>query len=211
MAELEYFYAGYSGYAYLGSRRFMQIARESGNEIKHRPFDLRYLLDHNGCQPFDERTEAYNSYFFVREIERWSEYRNAPIAKAFPTYHSNSIEPSNKMLIAAMDLGYNIDEFSCVMMEQHWRYDCDLADMDTLTAIASCVGLDPIPLMEHMKSEQVDKIYRANTDEAVAKGMFGSPTYIVDGDPIYGQDHLEIVERALRKPFLFRFDTTNDE
>ena len=105
MAELEYFYAGYSGYAYLGSRRFMQIARESGNEIKHRPFDLRYLLDHNGCQPFDERTEAYNSYFFVREIERWSEYRNAPIAKAFPTYHSNSIEPSNKMLIAAMDLG----------------------------------------------------------------------------------------------------------
>jgi len=41
MAEIEYFYAAYSGYAYLGSKRLMEIANLSGHTIKHRPFDLR--------------------------------------------------------------------------------------------------------------------------------------------------------------------------
>ena len=204
MASIEYFYAGYSGFAYLGSRRFMEIAKAAGCEVRHRPFDLRHLLDHNGSQPFDQRSNDHFTYFFGREIERWSEYRNAPVKRLNPTHHSNSIEPSNKMLIAAMDLGHNIDEFSCVMMEQHWRYDCDLADMDTLCDIARLAGLDPAPLLEHMNTDAVDAIYASNTAEVVERSFFGSPTYVVDGDVIYGQDHLGIVERALKKPFTVR-------
>jgi 2-hydroxychromene-2-carboxylate isomerase len=45
------------------------------------------------------------------------------------------------------------------------------------------------------------KIYADNTKEAIEKSVFGSPTYFVDGDMFYGQDRLELVERALLKPF----------
>lgn len=53
-------------------------------------------------------------------------------------------------------------------------------------------------------SKEVLDIYDANTKEAIEMLVFGSPTYVVGGDMFYGQDHLEIVERALSKPFTLR-------
>jgi 2-hydroxychromene-2-carboxylate isomerase len=47
----------------------------------------------------------------------------------------------------------------------------------------------------------IQAIFHANTEEAVQRSVFGSPTYFVDGDMFYGQDRLELVERALRTPF----------
>ena len=201
MAEIEYFYAAYSGYAYLGSKRLMEITNLSGHTIKHRPFDLRASMDAVGGQPLDERTEANLEYFFGRELERWSEFREVPVLKRSPTHHSNSITPSNTMLIAGLVKGINIDNLAHEMMEQHWAYDCDLADTDTLAKIALSVDIDPWPLLEISNSKEVLKIYAENTKEAIDRSVFGSPTYFVDGDMFYGQDHLELVERALVKPF----------
>ena len=44
-------------------------------------------------------------------------------------------------------------------------------------------------------------IYETNTDEAIRRSVFGSPTYFVDGDMFYGQDHLSFVERAIKQPY----------
>ena len=68
------FTRAYSGYAYLGSRRFMDIAAASGRTITHKPFDLRASIDAVGNQPFSQRTEANLEYFFGRELESWSEF-----------------------------------------------------------------------------------------------------------------------------------------
>tara|TARA_B100000586_G_C19954093_1_gene360882 strand:- start:583 stop:753 length:171 start_codon:yes stop_codon:yes gene_type:complete len=56
MAGIKYFYAACSGYAYLGSKRLMQITNFSGHTIKHRPFDLRASMNAVGGQPMDGRT-----------------------------------------------------------------------------------------------------------------------------------------------------------
>jgi 2-hydroxychromene-2-carboxylate isomerase len=58
-----------------------------------------------------------------------------------------------------------------------------------------------VPLLDLALSPEVKTIYRANTDEAIRRSVFGSPTYFVDGDMFYGQDRLDMVERALRKPY----------
>ena len=201
MAEIEYFYAAYSGYAYLGSKKFMEITAQGDHTINHKPFDLRVSMDAIGGQPFHERTIDNLEYFFGRELERWSEFRDAPIFKRSPTYHGNSITPSNTMLIAALVRGINIDKFAHEMMEQHWAHDCDLANFNTLASIARQVGIDPSPLLEIASSQEVLKIYEENTREAIKRSVFGSPTYFIDGDMFYGQDHLELVERALIEPF----------
>ena len=56
-------------------------------------------------------------------------------------------------------------------------------------------------LFEAAETEAVVSEYEANTQEAIERSVFGSPTYFVGGDMFYGQDHLELVERALLKPF----------
>ncbi|MEQ9642449.1 MAG: 2-hydroxychromene-2-carboxylate isomerase [Alphaproteobacteria bacterium] len=201
MAEIEYFYAAHSAFAYLGSAAFMRIAKAADRAIAHRPVDLRKVIDACGSVPFGKRTKAHVQYYFHREIERWSEERDAPWVGRIPTHHRNDITLPNCTLIAARQQGHNIDRLAHAMLEQHWRDDVDLADAPTLAKIARSVDLDPDPILAATDSAEVRKTYDAYTEEAIERSMFGSPTYFVDGDMFYGQDRLDMVERALRKPY----------
>jgi 2-hydroxychromene-2-carboxylate isomerase len=201
MSEIEYFYAAHSAFAYLGSARFMQIARAAGRRIAHKPFDLRRAMAGVGAASFGARSKAHVRYFFGREIERWSEYRGAPTLGRIPTHHANDITLPNAVLIAALTAGHNIDRLAHAMLEAHWRDDADLADPAALTAICRAVDLDAAPLLAAVPSAEIGRRYQANTDEAIRRSVWGSPTYVVDGDMFYGQDHLELVERALTQPF----------
>ena len=60
---------------------------------------------------------------------------------------------------------------------------------------------DPAPLLAAALSPEIQAIHAANGAEAKARGVLGSPTYFVGGDMFYGQDRLEMLERALVKPF----------
>ena len=201
MAEIEYFYAAHSAFAYLGSARLMEIATAAGRTLAHKPVDLRRVVAESGAGAFGKRSRAHIAYYFGREIERWSEQRKAPVLGHIPTHHANDITLPNCTLIAGLVQGHNIDRLAHAMLEQHWRDDANLADPETLARIAASVDIDGKPLLAAAGSEEVRAIYASNTEEAIRRSVFGSPTYFVDGDMFYGQDHLEMVERALRQPY----------
>jgi 2-hydroxychromene-2-carboxylate isomerase len=202
MAGIEYFYAAHSAYAYIGSERFMAIAKAAKRRIVHRPMDLRKLLvATGGGGSTGGRTPQRRAYFFGREIQRWAELRGVPLLPGWPRHHDNDITLPNCVLIAAMELGHGIDDLAHAMLQAHWHEDADLSDGATLAAIAHGVDLDPKPLLDAALSPPILAIYDDNTREAISRSVFGSPTYIADGDPFYGQDHLEMLERALERPF----------
>ena len=201
MSEIEYFYSAHSIFAYLGSARIMEIAQAAGRTLVHRPIDLNQSVPAGGASSLKERSPKHRAYFFRREIDRWSEQRNAPVMEGYPQYHYNDTALCNGMIIAGVQQGQNMDQLSHAMLRTHWLEDTDLADRDTLARLAKSVGLDPVPLLDAAMSDEIQAIYQANTDEAVARSVFGSPTYFVDGDMFYGQDRLEMVERALRQPY----------
>lgn len=201
MAEIEYFYSAHSAFAYLGSARFMEIAGAAGRRIVHRPVDLRRVVAEAGAGPTSERSIAHRNYFFRREIERWAEWRNAPAVKSSPTNHRGDMATCNGLLIAAMEKGHNVDRLAHELLQAHWRDNADLTDCGVLADAARVAGLEPDPLLDDALSPAVHAIYLANTEEAIRRSVFGSPTYFIDGDMFYGQDHLEMVERALKQPF----------
>lgn len=200
MAEIEYFYSAHSAYAYIGSAKLMEIAAAGGHTIVHRPMDLRAVVAITGPGPTNGLTPQRRAYFSGREIERWAEARGIGIL-ARPAHHDNDIALSNGMLIAGLEQGVDIGPLAHRMLEAHWRDDADLADRDTLARIGEEVGVDPGPLLDAALSPAVQAIYEANTQESIERSVFGSPTYFVGGDMFYGQDRLELVERALVKPF----------
>jgi len=201
LKTIEYFYAAHSAFAYLGSARLMGIARAAERRILHKPVDLRRVVDEAGAAPFGKRSAAHRAYFFGREIERWSEERGAPWIGRIPTHHANDITLPNCMLIAAIEAGLDVDALAHALLEAHWLRDADLADPAALSGIGRDAGIDPAPLLAAAGSQAVLAIYRANTEEAIRRSVFGSPTYFVDGDMFYGQDRLEMVERALARPY----------
>ena len=201
MSEIEYFYSAHSAYAYIGSVRFMEIARAAKRRIAHRPMDLRKVIAVTGPGSTNALTPERRAYFSGREIERWAEFRLARVMQGIPTHHDKDMTLPNGMLIAGLLQGINVDQLAHCMLEGHWRDDADLADSETLAQLGKAGGVDHDPLLEAALSPEVRAVYASNTEEAMGRSVFGSPTYFVDGDMFYGQDHLEMVERALERPF----------
>lgn len=201
MAEIEYFYSAHSSFAYLGSARFMEIAIVAGRSIVHKPMNLSRVVVEAGAGAFAGRGAAHQAYYFGREKERWSQWRNEPIVKGYPPNHRGDMALCNGMLIAALRQGHNIDQLAHEMLQAHWRDNADLTDAEALARAARAAGFEPDPLLDDALSPEVQAVYLANTEEAIDRSVFGSPTYFIDGDMFYGQDRLEMVERALKQPF----------
>lgn len=202
MPQIEYFYSAHSAFAYLGSAKLLEIRVAFDCELVHRPIRLSPVVEQAGGRPFHGRTQAHVDYFFGREVERWAEFRNVPVISHRPTFHDNSLDLSNGMLIAAVLQGANVDRLSHVLLRAHWRDDIDLADENALAAAARTAGINPSPLLDAALSKDVQDIHDENTREAMERNVFGSPTYFVSGDMFYGQDRLEFIERALNMPFV---------
>ena len=201
MADIEYFYSAHSLFAYLGSTRLTVIAQAAGRRIAHRPMDLNKVLKGIGATPFSERSKAHMAYYFGREEERWSEFRGAPMLPQIPKHHYNDATLANCMLIAGQEQGVDIGPLAHRILQAHWRDDADFASAETLTALAVKAGIDPAPLLDAALTPEIRALYQQNTEEAIQRSVFGSPTYFIDGDMFYGQDRLEMVERALQQPF----------
>ena len=205
MPDIEYFYSAHSAFAYLGARRLSEIATATQRRIIHRPIDLNLVLAPTHPNGFRDRSKAHLNYYFGREIERWAEYRKLAVKGGIPTNHRNDTTLANTMLIACATLGQDVDSLAFAVMQAHWNDHADLADRATLAAIITSVGLAPDMLFELAGTAKTKATYEANTAEAVERSVFGSPTYFVDGDMFYGQDHLELVERASSQPFARRW------
>lgn len=194
---IEYFYSAHSAYAYLGAPKLAEINRDTGWRIVHRPFDFLPVVDAAGAQNFKARSPAHINYFFGRELSRWAQWRDLPMISHRPTFHDNPLGTPNGMIIASD----NPDRLSFAILQAHWRDDADIADATTLLQIAHDCGEDGEALLKAASSDAVVAQHTANTTEAIARNLFGSPTYFVHGDMFYGQDRLEMLARAIRHPF----------
>ncbi|WP_299502784.1 2-hydroxychromene-2-carboxylate isomerase [uncultured Roseobacter sp.] len=201
MKTIEYFYSCHSVFAYLGAWRLAEIADEKGAKVIHRPFDLDPVMVAAGSPPFKARSKAHKAYYFGREIMRWAEYRDLPWIKRRPKHHDNPLALGNGAIIAAQSAGLDVDALSRALLQAHWRDDADQADPQMISGVASSLGLDGDALLYAARSEETQQQHDANTADAIRLGVFGSPTYFVDGDMFYGQDRLELVARALEQPF----------
>ena len=201
MTRIDYYYSAHSAFAYLGARMLYEICAAHDVRLVHRTILLSPVVEAAGGLSFRGRTQAHVDYFFGREIERWAEWRGVPVINIRPTYHDNPLELPNGVIIAAQEAGKDVDALSLAVLQAHWRDDADIADAAVLRRLIESLGMDGDALLDAALSDEVQAIHAANTQEAIALPVFGSPTYVVDGDPFYGQDRLELVERAIEKPF----------
>lgn len=201
MTDLTYFYSAHSAYAYLGSARLMQICADHSLTLVHRPIPLSPVVEAQGSMPFRDRTQGHVDYFFGREIERWAQWRDVPIVPFRPTHHDADYAMASGMILALGDQGPQVDAMAHALLEAHWRDDADLSDVETLQQVARHLGHDPQALMHAAQSDAVAAQYAANAQAALSTPVMGSPTYVLKGEVFYGQDRLEMLERAITHPF----------
>lgn len=195
----QYYFAAQSPFAYLGHARLVELAGQYGVQIELKPCDLGKLFTVSGGLPLSKRSPQRQAYRLL-ELQRWSEFLGVPLnpqPKFFPV--SGDLAP--KLLIAAqLAHGTGVAlTLTGAIMTALWAEEKNIADSETLAAIAASHELDGKALLKSAETSSVQTAYDQFTDDAIAASVFGAPWYVVDGEGFWGQDRLDFVERAFAR------------
>lgn len=136
--------------------------------------------------------------YAVHDIERFSRYWNIPLA--IPSHWPIATVAACRAfyLVARTDQAAAI-QLAQALYRAYFRDDRDVSVPETVVAIAAEAGLDPAHLVEGIQSEDIKQAVRAVNDEALKRGVFGSPFIIVDSEAFWGADRLEQVDQWLSR------------
>lgn len=195
--QIDYYYSPSSPWTYLGAKRFREMARRHGATIVHKPVDLGPVFAATGGLPLAQRPPARRAYRMF-ELKRWAEHLGIPLVLE-PKFFPVSTELAARALIAASGAGHDPSDFSEGIFAACWAEERDIADAATLTAIADAAGLPGAEILAAARDALTAAAYAALTEEALARGVFGAPTFIFRDEPFWGQDRLDFLERALAR------------
>jgi len=194
---VDYYLTPVSPWTYLGHERFAAMCAQHGATIRVKPCDIGgKIFPVSGGLPLSKRAPQRQAYRMM-ELKRWRSVLGMPLTlepKFFPT----NPEPASLLIIAATRLGpHPAMALAGAILRGCWVEDKDVGDAATLRGIMVDAGFDADVLMRLASSADVRADYEANTQEAIDRGVFGAPTYIIDDELFWGQDRLDFVERAL--------------
>lgn len=191
---LQAFYGISSPWAYFGAQRMKVIADATGAKLVLRPIRI---IEANGGIPLRTRPDSRQAYHAI-ELDRWRRHLGIPLNLAPKFYPCRTIEPAAQAVIAAQRAGLDAFSFSFAIQRGLWAEDRDIADLDTLRQLAvATIGEAGASLVRDPQDPAVIAEWEGNLAEAERRGIFGTPTYVVDDELFWGQDRLDFVERAL--------------
>lgn len=192
---IDYFFSLLSPYAYLGGRRFVELAARYGATVRYKPVQGGPLFAATGGIPLPQRSPQRRAYR-LQELRRWSDHLGLPLnlhPRHFPTDESLAA----RMVIAADAEGIPCGSFHIAVLRAVWAEDKDVADRAVLTGLAAECGLDAAALIAAADRSDLAARHEANTREAIDRGVFGMPSYVLGDEIFWGQDRLDFLERAL--------------
>jgi len=194
---VDYYFTPQSPWTYLGHERFSQMARAAGAKVRVLPIDLGgKVFPISGGLPLGQRAPQRQAYRLL-ELQRYSDYLHAPI-NVKPKYFPVGGDESARLIIA-VDLHDGSDaamKIAGAVFSAVWVQERHIADEKVLAELLVECGLDAARL-EQSHSQAVQAQYEANTQQAIDAGVFGAPSFVIDGEIFWGQDRLDFVERRL--------------
>ena len=199
--EIDCFLSMASPWAYLGHAEFMAIARRHGASVTFVPLPLRRLFPETGGLPLPKRHPVRQRYRLV-ELQRWRALRDLPL-NLEPKGAPLDPEPLDGLVIAIQAAGHDPDGFMRRVFSAHWAEDRDLGDRVVRAELLAAEGL-PAELLDASESGEVLATYEGHLERGLREGIFGAPSYVLQGEIFWGQDRLPLLEDALasgRAPF----------
>jgi carboxymethylenebutenolidase len=195
--SVDYYFAPQSPWAYLGHQRFQNILQKSGASVRVMPIDLGgKVFPISGGLPLGQRAPQRQAYRLT-ELARFSKWLGAPLHLK-PTFFPVSGDDAAKLIIAVdMAAGANAAmAITGAILSAVWSQQRNIADEKTLVELLKEQNL-PATCLEQAYSQAAQERYETYTQMAIDAGVFGAPSYVVNGEIFWGQDRLDFVERAL--------------
>ena len=186
-----------SPWTHLGAARLMAMLARHGATARIHPVDFGTIFPASGGLPLPRRSPLRQAYR-LQELERWRRFLGIPI-QLEPRFF-----PANERLAAhcVIAVRETIGDAPAIALAHRvlkalWEEEADTGDQGTLATLIGDVGLDAPSLLQQAGEERWAARRVADTDAALARGVFGAPSYVVGEEIFWGQDRLEFLERRL--------------
>lgn len=191
---VEFFYDFTSPTAYLAWARVPAIIERTGAKLVYRPMFLGGVMQTTGNRP--PGTLPQKARWMAEDLQRWAKKYNTP-------YNLNPHFPMMTLMVQRAAQEWvnrpDFDRYLAAIFNAAWRDSRNIGDKAALTEILATAGFSPDEFFAAAENPANKEKLKATTDEAVARGVFGAPTFFVGDEMHFGQDRLDFVEEALMR------------
>ena len=197
--HIDYYASLNSPWTHLGAARIEAMCAKHGASLRIWPVDFGAIFPASGGLPLPKRAPQRQAYRMM-ELARWRDFLGIPIKlqpKHFPTPETTSASCVIALRetmgdAAAIRLAHRV-------LKAVWEQDQDPADPETLARLIRECGLDAGAVLALGAEPRWLERRAADTQAALARGVFGAPSYVIGEEIFWGQDRLDFVERRLAR------------
>jgi 2-hydroxychromene-2-carboxylate isomerase len=200
--RLEFFFDCSSPWTYLGFVGIQPIAERLAIDVEWRPILVGGVFNAVNPELYEAREKIFQNKpritHMMKDLLDWADYRGIEIS--WPDFHLKvtAVQMMRACLVAQEQ--DRVVDFAGAVFEHYWSRGQDISTVESLRAVAEALGLDGEQFEARLASPEIKERLRANTQELIDRGGYGSPTLFIDGDDMYfGNDRLPLVERKLEK------------
>lgn len=190
----EFFFDLGSPATYLAWTQLPALCQATGSTVTYRPMLLGGVFQATGNA--SPAIIPAKGRYMLKDLQRYARRYGVPFV-------FNSHFPINTLALMRGAMGYLEQEHEAflsyleAMFIALWVEDRNLGDPIVISEVLEEAGLQPERFKAFGQAEQVKAALKANTDEAVQRGVFGAPSFFVAGDLFFGQDRIDFVRQAL--------------
>lgn len=192
---IDFYFDFSSPYSFLASEQIEPLAARHGRAVAYRPLLLGVVFKASGSAPLTEQYEPKARYS-VHDFERSARYAGVRYRQPskFPI---GAVGASRAVLWLQQRQPDQANAFVHAVFRAFFQDDRDISDAAVVAQIAQALGVDGQQLMQGAQEPAIKDELRRSVEEAIAFGVFGAPTIVVDGEVFWGNDRLPQIERWL--------------
>jgi 2-hydroxychromene-2-carboxylate isomerase len=199
---IEFFFDCSSPWTYLAFHNIQPLAKEFGQEISWRPILVGGIFNTINPSVYASREKPVEAKarYMKKDMADWA--RSAGLAiKMRPTvFPVNSVKAMRGCIWLGRDNASAIVPFAKTVFEIYWGEDQDISQDAVLTEVCQRTRVDPQKFFAGIGEQAIKDQLKANTDEVMARGGFGSPTIFLDKTDMYfGNDRMPLIREALQR------------
>ena len=200
---IEFFFDCSSPWTYLAFVNIQPLAKEAGEEISWRPLLVGGIFNTVNKTMYETRANPVpaKQAYTLKDMADWARVAGIKIKMPPTVFPVNAVKAMRGCVWVQQQHPDKLVLFAAAVFEAYWGDDQDISQDAVLAKVCQRVGIDPAVFAAGIGDQAVKDKLKANTDEAIARGAFGSPTIYLDKTDMYfGNDRLPLIrDRLMRK------------
>jgi 2-hydroxychromene-2-carboxylate isomerase len=188
MTTIDFWYEFASSYSYPAAMRIERQAKREGVAMRWRPFLLGPIFNSYGWNDSPFNIYPVKGRYMWRDLERICARESLPLKLPPLRFPQNGLKAARIAL--ALESSGRVGDFTCHVYTANFAEQKDISDDETLAGILRALDLDPAAVLAAANTPQNKAKLKAQTEEAVARGIFGAPSFTIGDELFWGGDRL---------------------